>query len=345
MAEQPPVIHSTAELAAFLKLSRWTVSRALNHHPAVKAATRERVLTAARDHHFAPNQLARNLQGGSTGLVGVCFNELESPVLVKKISRLHRLLRERGQRGLIELTHGDPHAEREAIAHFGRMRVDGIVTVYSQVASTEAFNALAAGAGVAVVHVDPLTESLRPAATMDRAQAMRLLVDHLVCQGHRRFALLGIRRTLYPDRWRGLHAAFRKHGLTEPRDVRVWADEQSTAQDYAHGRTLADALLADAFRPTAIIALNDRVAIGALTRLQEAGWRFPADCSITGFDNIDVAEHCRPALTTIDHRSELIMRAALDLLSGYASGKTAARVVKPRLMVRASTGPAPMVSR
>lgn len=341
MAAQPPVIHSTEELAAYLKLSRWTVSRALNHHAAVKAATRERVLAAAKALHFAPNQMASHLRGGRTGLVGVCFNELESPVLVKKISLLQRLLRERGQRGLIELTHGDPQAEREVIAHFRRMRADGIITVYSQVASTEAFDALLAGSGVGVVHVDPLNETLRPAATMDRAAAMRLLVDHLVSFGHRRLALLGIRRTLYPDRWRGLRSAFRKHALTEPASVRVFAHEDSPAQDYAHGRALAGELLADGFRPTAILALNDRVAIGAMTRLQEAGWRFPEDCSVTGFDNIDVSEHTRPALTTIDHQSDLIMREALTLLSEPAKSTSAKtlRVIKPRLIVRASTGP------
>jgi DNA-binding LacI/PurR family transcriptional regulator len=337
MPPRTPVIRSTAELAAHLKLSRWTVSRALNHHPAVKPATRDRVLAAAQALHFAPNQMARSLQGGRTGLVGVCFNELESPVLVKKISILHRLLRERGQRGLIELTHGDPLAEREVIAHFARMRVDGIITVYSQVASPDEFAALSADTGIPVVHVDPLTESLRPAATLDRAAAMRLLVDHLVTLGHRRIALLGIRRTLYPDRWRGLRSAFKKHALAKPASVRVFASEDSNAQDYAHGRALADELLADGYRPTAIIALNDRVAIGSCARLQEAGWRFPEDCSVTGFDNIDVAEHIRPALTTIDHQSDLIMREALELLASPPV-KTL-RIIKPRLIVRASTGP------
>ncbi len=339
MPARTPVIRSTAELAAHLQLSRWTVSRALNNHPAVKPATRDRVLAAAQALHFAPNQMARSLQGGRTGLVGVCFNELESPVLVKKISILHRLLRERGQRGLIELTHGDPQAEREVIAHFARMRVDGIITVYSQVASSDEFSALSADTGIPVVHVDPLTESLHPAATLDRAAAMRLLVDHLVALGHRRVALLGIRRTLYPDRWRGLRAAFKKHAIAEPAAVRVFADENSDAQDYAHGRALAEELLADGYRPTAILALNDRVAIGASARLQEAGWRFPQDCSITGFDNIDVAEHTRPALTTIDHQSDLIMREALELLSAPAKSGDTRRVIKPRLIVRASTGP------
>lgn len=341
MPARTPVIRSTAELAEHLGLSRWTVSRALNNHPAVKPATRELVQAAARDLHFAPNHMARVLQGGRTGLVGVCFNELESPVLVKKISILHRLLRERGQRGLIELTHGDPHAEREVIAHFARMRVDGIITVYSQVASPDEFSALSADTGIPVVHVDPLTELLRPAATLDRAAAMRLLVDHLVALGHRRLALLGIRRTLYPDRWRGLRTAFKKHALAEPSSVRVFADENSTAQDYAHGRALAEELLADGYRPTAILALNDRVAIGASARLAEAGWRFPEDCSITGFDNIDVAEHTRPALTTIDHQSDLIMREALELLAAPAKVRASKslRVIKPRLITRASTGP------
>lgn len=337
MSEPLPVVRSTEELAERLGLSRWTVSRALNNHPAVKAETRERVLAAARDLHFAPNQMARHLQGGRTGLVGVCFNELESPVLVKKISILHRLLRDSGRRGLIELTHGDPRAERDVIAHFARMRVDGVITVYSQAASDEALNALLGGSDARVVHVDPLTESLRPAATMDRAMAMRLIVGHLVGLGRRRLALVGIRRGRYPDRWRGLRAAFKKYRLTEPADVRVWAHEDSEAQDYAYGRTLAEELLADGFRSDAIIALNDRVALGAMNRLQAAGWRFPQDCAIVGFDNIDVAEHCAPALTTIDHQSDLIMQEALTLLDDLSNNPDARCVIKPRLVIRGST--------
>lgn len=337
MSKLPSVVRSTEELAERLGLSRWTVSRALNNHPAVKAETRERVLAAARDFHFEPNQMARNLQGGRTGLVGVCFNELESPVLVKKISILHRLLRDSGRRGLIELTHGDPGAERDVIAHFGRMRVDGIITVYSQAASTEAFAAMLGGLDVRVVHVDPITESLRPAATMDRAEAMSLIIDHLAGQGRRRLALLGIRRGRYPDRWRGLHAAFARHALTEPTEVRVWTHEDSEAQDYGYGRALAEEVLADGFRPEAIVALNDRVAIGAMTRLQQAGWRFPEDCAITGFDDIDVAEHCLPGLTTIDHQSELIMGEALRLLDDTSGSSSYFCVVNPRLIPRGST--------
>lgn len=343
MPKATPTIQSTAQLAEHLKLSRWTVSRALNGHPAVKLETRRRVEEAAIALHFVPSALARGLQGGRTGTIGVCFNELESPVLVKKISILHRLLRERGLRGLIELTHGDPQAEREVIAHFVNMRVDGIVTVYSQFPSAVAFDGLLAGTEIGVVHVDPLTESLRPAVTMDRALATTFLVNHLVERGHRRIALLGIRRTLYPDRWRGLRAAFKRHRLSEKTDVRVWAHEDSTAQDYAHGRQLAEELLAGDFKPTAILALNDRVAIGAMTRLQEAGWRIPEDCAITGFDNLDIAEHCRPALTTIDHHSDEVMaRALATLLQPDAHDFEA---LAPSLIVRASTGAAARLSR
>jgi len=338
MAKATPTIQSTAQLAQHLKLSRWTVSRALNGHPAVKPETRRRIEEAALALNFVPSSLARGLQGGRTGTIGVCFNELESPVLVKKISILHRMLRDRGLRGLIELTHGEPQAEREVIAHFVNMRVDGIVTVYSRFPSVAAFDGLLAGTEIGVVHVDPLTESLRPAVAMDRALAMKLLVQHLVERGHRRLALLGIRRTLYPDRWRGLRAAFKKHHLAEPADVRVWAHEDSMAQDYAHGRQLAGELLASGFKPTAILALNDRVAIGAMTRLQEAGWRIPEDCALAGFDNLDISEHCRPTLTTIDHQSDELMTRALAVLLGEALDNSKAKTLAPSLIVRASTG-------
>jgi DNA-binding LacI/PurR family transcriptional regulator len=212
--------------------------------------------------------------------------------------------------------------------------------VYSQLTSGAAFDGLLAGMEINVVHVDPLVETLRPAVSMDRALAMKLLVNHLVERGHRRIALLGIRRTLYPDRWRGLRAAFKRHRLREPDNIRIWAHEESAAQDYAHGRQLAEELLASDFKPTAILALNDRVALGAMARLQDAGWRFPEDCALAGFDNLDIAEHCRPALTTIDHQSDELMARALALLLGETPATRSPPPLPPRLVVRASTGPA-----
>ena len=112
------MITSTKDLAEHLGLSRWTVSRVLNGHPEVKEETRRRVLDAARELGFSPNAMARGLRGGSTGLVGVCFQEIESPALAKKTAFLQQQLRAMGFQGMIELTDGDPNLEESVLRHF-----------------------------------------------------------------------------------------------------------------------------------------------------------------------------------------------------------------------------------
>src|SRR5690606_23635790 len=107
----PPGVATTSALARHLGLSRWTVSRVLNGHPGVRPDTVARVRAAMDELGFTPDPLARGLRGTPTGAVGVCFSELESPILARKTATLQRLLREAGLRSLIELTNGEADLE------------------------------------------------------------------------------------------------------------------------------------------------------------------------------------------------------------------------------------------
>jgi len=116
---------------------------------------------------------------------------------------------------------------------------------------------------------------------------------------------------------------------------------------FEYGYELAGELIArhTGDLPTGIIALNDRIAIGAINRLREDGLRVPEDISVTGYDNIAVAEHYHPALTTVDHQTgrlmDLAVRGLLDRIHS-GGGPPAPRdfVVHPKLVIRHSTGPA-----
>ncbi|AHF91410.1 LacI family transcription regulator [Opitutaceae bacterium TAV5] len=339
MAKKSPVVRSTAELADHLGLSRWTVSHGLNDRPWVKEETRRRIQDAARELGFTPNPLARGLQNGRTGMIGVCFNELENPIIVKKISILQRLLQERGYQGLIELTLGKPDVEQRVVQHFLAMRVEGIVTVNSRFDPSR----LLARSGIPLVHIDPYDETLLPHVRMDRAAAMEALVLHATSLGHRRFVLLGMPENEFGERWRGLRAGFSRAGIDETRDVRGIDRGDPDPPDYDHGRTLAGDLLDSGFVPTVILAVNDRVAIGAMNRLSEAGWQIPRKCSVTGFDNLDIGNHWNPRITTIDHQAEELLVSGLELLFRRIlrprSGSTYTETIAPRLIPRQSTLP------
>lgn len=111
-------------------------------------------------------------------------------------------------------------------------------------------------------------------------------------------------------------------------------------QGLRYGSELADQVLAAKRIPTALLALNDEIAAGALWRLQRAGYRFPEEISIFGFDNLAIAEQTQPALCTVDHRVEETARAATELMLELIARGPATRLpvvkIAPQLVLRES---------
>lgn len=339
-------VTTTAALARELGLSRWTVSRVLNGHPGVLPETVNRVRQAMARAGFQPNAMARGLRGGPTGIVGVCFQELESPILARKASLLQQALRERGFHALIELTNGDRELERSAVSTFLSLRAEGAVLIGSQLAEDDQALEAWRSQGKPIIWVDPESTVAGEQLAIDRAYSMRLVLDHLHSLGHRRFAVLGID----PDnpygafRWPAFQRHCRKLGVAIERDAILLYVSGHGTHDYDYGRVLADRLLGVERLPTAVIALNDRVAIGAMNRLREAGVRTPQDVSVVGYDNLEIGDHVVPRLTTIDQCAERLMRLAAErmvsLLRAQEQAEEPSRrqSVRPRLIVRESTG-------
>ena len=310
------MITSTKDLADHLGLSRWTVSRVLNGHPEVKEETRRRVLDAARELGFSPNAMARGLRGGSTGLVGVCFQEIESPALAKKTAFLQQQLREMGFQGIIELTDGDPNLEESVLRHFLSLKSDGIILVAPTLEADNPTINYLIDAKVPTVLVDPIHDLPFPSIHLDRTGIMEKLVDHLWDRGHRQFALLGIESdpVLGHHRTDGIRQGVEKHGLTYEGSVTSYVEEGFGLQDYGYGHSLAKTVLAKKDPATAWIAMNDRLAIGALTHLREQGIKVPDDLAVVGFDNLDISPWYDPPLTTVDHVIPKIFREAVATL-------------------------------
>jgi len=337
-------VATTAALARHLGLSRWTVSRVLNGHPGVLPDTIKRVHEAMAEVGFQPNTLARGLRGGRTSIVGVCFQELESPILARKVGLLQQALRELGYHALIELTNGDDELERDALRNFLSMQAEGAVLLGSQLTPDD--SVLKAWQGKPIIWVDPEAKVDGEQLSIDRPHSMRLVLDHLHGLGHRSFAVLGIDpgNPYGAFRWPAFVKNCRRLGIDIDRDARQIFTPGQQVHNYDYGRELVDQLLAQGKPlPTAIIALNDRVAIGAMNRLREAGYRTPEDVSIVGYDNLEVTAHLQPALTTIDQCAERLMRQTAQRLvellgqKGDADEKPARKLIKTKLIVRQTT--------
>lgn len=335
-------INSIAEFARHVGLSGWTVSRAINGHPEVNEKTRQRILRAMDELDFRPNPLAAGLGGRRTNMIGVCFMALGSPIVARKVFYLQEILRRHHLRSFLEVRPRDKAHEIRAIEDFQRIRVDGMVLLHSDLDAATASKLLRE---TACVHVDPHVMQHAPCVSVDRHKAMRLLIDHLRAFGHRTFGLLGIDEG---DvwRWPALRDIARVYSFNpetaylRPREV------PRCESPLEEGQLLAEAILRLPHRPTAFLAVNDHVAIGAIQALKAAGLEVPRDVSVTGFDNLDIGRKLHPTLTTIDQNAQQLMERAGEMLLHEIAlprskrGGTALETVEPLLVIGESTGPA-----
>lgn len=342
LKKKTPQISSTLGLARLLGLSEWTVSRAINGHPEVKAATRERILKAMDEVGFRPNPVARGLSGKGMGIVGVSFGMARNVLMMEKITILDEFLRENDLRGVLAICPPDVASQVRILEDFRHLRVDGVVLVQSYIPPSELRKMLV---GVRCVHVDSPPDDLGPRVWLDRVKAFRMIIDHLWDLGHRSFGVLGFSASDY-WRWKGVTEALQARGVPAEESVQTFELPDRGLESYAEGIQLAQMALASRPHPTAFIAVNDQVAVGAIQSFHDRGLKVPGDVSVVGFGNFEVGRHLRPRLTTIDQRPELMMRMAgqnlLTQLKGIPDPMAETNtIIEPLLVVRDSTGVAP----
>jgi DNA-binding LacI/PurR family transcriptional regulator len=171
------------------------------------------------------------------------------------------------------------------------------------------------------------------------AKGIERVVNYLHDLGHRRMAFVSHHRTLGPLSVR--EQAFREtvSNYSPPIEWKVSVG----ADGPEGGRQAAREIMASGFDPTAIICVNDFMALGVLHELREAGCRVPHDVSVTGFDNISLAEVSNPSLTTLHIPRERVGQLMFQNLTERSASLEACRrktFLDPEFMVRESTGPA-----
>lgn len=337
-------ILSIPDFAKYLGLSTWTVSRAINGHPEVNEKTRKRIVAAMEEVGFRPNPLARGLGGRRTSMIGVSFMGLGNPILDRKVFHLQEFLRRNHLRSLLEMRPRDVQQEIHAINDFKRIHVDGVVLLYSDL---DAETTEQLFEGMACVHVDPHLPQTVASVALDRQRAMRLVLEHLIRLGHRSFALLGVSRS-DPWRWPALVETAQAHGLDPEKALRIVEDVPSVDSPIEAGELMAEAVLRWPKRPTALVVIDDRTALGAIQALRNANVEVPRQMSVTGFDNLDFARKLHPTLTTIEQNPLRLMERAGTILLEQIKlpagkrGKLAPEWIAPELVVGESTGPAPV---
>jgi LacI family transcriptional regulator len=270
--------------------------------------------------------------------VGVILHRIDNPFFAAVASHLEQGLSKHGFSMLLASTKQDPSAERECLERLRREGVRGLITwpAGEVMPRAEYASVLKDGVAAVVLGGNPSDLALDTVSVDDRS-GMEMAVEHLLGLGHRRFGYIS---AFYRDRKDERWDVIRNHLLL--RQVPI-VDEwfvRPGAVDHEGGRKGMRQLLALDQRPTAVLAINDISALGALREATRAGVAIPDELSIMGFDDIPLAEVAEVPLTTVRQPIEEIARLAVDRLVARLRGHRGRAVdiqLKPELIVRRST--------
>jgi LacI family repressor for deo operon, udp, cdd, tsx, nupC, and nupG len=330
---------SIEDVAKRAGVSIATVSRSLRGLPDVATATRDRVLTAARELNYVASPFAARLASGRTRTVGVVVPFVHRWFFAEVLGGVESVLHEAGF-DLLLYNLGDQQGRQQFFKQLPvRKRVDAIV-IASLVLSDDEADALGElGVPVGMVGVDrPGVHSTR----IDDQEGARTAVRHLVQLGHRRIALIGgdtndpMRFTPPHHRRVGYLDALRAAGI--PYDPGLEILGYFTVDG---GEAATRSLLELPHRPTALFAESDEMAYGAIRAIRRSGLRVPQDVAVIGFD-----DHASAELLDLSTVRQPVVEQAEDLtarvLAAIAEPDTVpfVQVLPIELVVRGSTDPA-----
>ena len=340
---------SITEVARLAGVSPATASRVVSDsdYP-VSAATRERVLVAARTLDYVPNALARGLLKSRVPVVAVMVHDITDPYFAEVVRGVEDGAAAAGYLVITCSSERDAERERSYVRLLRSIRAAAVVFAGSGLddpsLNEEIDRHLAAmrADGAAVVHLSPHALG-PPEVSVDNAAGIAAMVAALVGFGHRRIAFLAGPRSLFVARER--LAGYRR-GLE---DAGIDYDERlvvRTMFDHDGGALGVETLLAGDAPFTAICCANDLLALGALQRLAAIGIDVPRDVSVAGFDDIPTAALTAPSLSTVRLPLREMGRLGFEHADRVLAGDAPEpRVLPTEVVLRGSTSAPAMSTR
>ncbi|CAN5327866.1 LacI family DNA-binding transcriptional regulator [soil metagenome] len=330
-ASPEPNIRQVASIAG---VSHMTVSRVLNGHPNIKDATRSRVLEVIEQLNYRPNNAARSLSTRRTRRIGVMVESAVEFGPSSTVRAIEYAAREVGYSVLsLALRDGDEVSPDEAVSRLTEQGVDAICVIAPRSSSVMAMRKLTMSVPVLIVKAekDPVFLTV----TVDQAAGAKLVVDHLAELGHRDVLHLSgpLDWLEARGRERAFHARAREWGMRErPIVVGDWTAD--FGYDFARG-------IDGVPEYTAMFVSNDEMALGVMHGFHDNGIRIPDDISIVGFDDLPVARHFIPPLTTVRQDFHALGLKAVEVLRAAIEGAEIPQRTKipVELVVRESSAP------
>ncbi|MBI4023390.1 MAG: LacI family DNA-binding transcriptional regulator [Verrucomicrobia bacterium] len=344
--ELMPVVNQ-ASIARECGVSRTTVAFAFNERLCrrVHPQTRQRILTSARQLGYQPNRAARALRSGRFNSVGLVIGDVMNMFYARFVRTFEQLLEARGYDLVVEDTHVSIEREKLCLERILARQVDGLFCFVPERTPYKDFFARQWWAKKPVVVMGPCREDLLVDSVFsDYSRGITQAVDHLVELGHRRIGFVcGLGMTQSDDG--RIHLAqdrLRQRGLGFPDHYLIQCGASLQDGQRSFGEFLSRTPRAD--WPSAVIAVNDVMAIGLMRAALDCGLKVPEALSVIGVDNTPIAECLPIPLTSVDYPHDDVARQVIeffiDRVRGEAWPPPRRKVFETSLVVRSSTAKA-----
>ncbi|WP_249596235.1 LacI family DNA-binding transcriptional regulator [Peribacillus frigoritolerans] len=335
---------TTEDVAKIAGVSQSTVSRVLNDYPYMKKNTRDKVLAVINELGFTRDEIARSLVEKRTKSIGLILGSISNPFFAETAEVIIERAQELKYDVIVYNTgHKDENLEQAINLLIGK-RVEGIILTSVSKNYTEKIKKLHDNGFPVLLYNSFLDIKDVNFIVMDNNKGARLAVQHLIKLGHKKIAKIsGPSKYLATyERTVGYKEEMMENGY-EIDEGLIFNSEFSYDKIYSFTKKL----LKKKDRPTAIIAASDQMALAVLDAASSLNLKIPADLSVVGFDNIRLSANEFIGLTTISQQMDQMSLTALEkliyLIENKETSSSSIQIfLKPELMVRKTTGPAPV---
>lgn len=336
------------DIARMAGVTHSTVSRALNEHPGIASETVARIKQIADDLGYVPSGVARGLKTKRSNALGVIVSRIDDPFFGEILQGIEDIAHEAGYSLLVAASHRNFEREQVIVQAMGERRVEGLIVCSTHFGKEHERKLKSYGIPIVAVDNQALSD-YQYSIYHDDFYGSQQATQHLIDLGHVKIAYLGNKKAgrTTQDRLDGFCQAL-KNATYPTGDEYIFHGPDGTPEGGIAG---AQYFIQKEERPTAIVCFNDMMALGVLHAYKNVGMRVPGDCSVVGFDNINISAYSDPPLTTFEQpKYQLGLTAAqmmlnlLDSAEGAASpSPTETRILRGKMVVRESTAPPGLV--
>lgn len=292
-----------------------TVSRVLNGHPNVSEEARQKIMAVVEEHNFKLNNNAKHLKQQSHSGIAIIVKGTQNMLFAGIVERLQGLIKQKDAACLVYYIDEDDNEVEQAVQVWRERHPTGIMFLGSNLETfRQQFSALKIPCILVTNSAADLGFSNLSSVTTDDAAASCFAVEHLIALGHRKLGILGGKlgcANMARVRYNACMKAIQEHGLSFCEDTQYSVARFSLEGGYQAMNRLLDS----APDTTAVFAMSDVIAMGAMRAIYDRGLKVPEDISIMGFDGVDLVRYLKPELCTIrQHQEELADRSVEILL-------------------------------